>query len=116
MYQLRYLLSLVAKQFSGHPIMPYGTIPDENRLSDGVAIPLRTALVANFAVSEMLQRLEAENALLERTLRNGTCANQENTKTKIGENAMLIRMISGNCKGTLDKVVENGFSTKIPPS
>ncbi|HLB50596.1 MAG TPA: hypothetical protein VJL38_00250 [Patescibacteria group bacterium] len=116
MYHLRYLIALVAKQFSGHPIMPIGTIPDENRLSEGVSIPLRTALVADYAVNDLLRRLEAENALLAKELRSGACANPENAKIKIGENAVLIRMIEGNCAATLDKVVENGFSRKIPPA
>ncbi|MCR4306334.1 MAG: hypothetical protein NUV42_00015 [Candidatus Yonathbacteria bacterium] len=103
-YLLEKLVLDVAKSYKGEPVPE---LPSNEKLSENVPISKRTALISDYALSELLTRLSQENDVLNKAIQAGSGGmNVANANEQIKRNNVYIDMIEGNCIKSLDAVAD----------
>lgn len=105
-YLLEKLVLDMAKAYRGE-IVP--ELQNSEKLNEKIPISKRTALISDYALSELLTRLSQENDVLNKALRSSTKSdgiNIENANEQIKRNNVYIDMIEGNCIKSLDAVTD----------
>ncbi len=105
-YLLEKLVLDMAKAYKGEPVPE---LPNSEKLNEKVPISKRTALISDYAVSELLARLHKENDELNKALQSFTGSpgmNVANASEQISRNNIYIDMIEGNCIHSLDSATD----------
>jgi len=105
-YLLGKLVLDMAKAYKGEPVPE---LPESEKLNEKVPISKRTALISDYAVSELLARVRKENDELSKAIRSFTGSdgmNVTNANEQIKRNNLYIDMIEGNCIHSLDSAAD----------
>ncbi|MCR4330287.1 MAG: hypothetical protein NUV49_00130 [Patescibacteria group bacterium] len=105
-YLLDKLLLDVTKAYKGEPVPE---LPSNETLNENIPISRRTALISDYAVSELLARLHKENNELNKAVQSFVGSdgmNVANANERIRRNNTYINMIEGNCINSLDSAAD----------